>query len=323
MRASTRHAFHVVLLSSALASAASTAHAQASPGAPPPGEDPKRTEDARSRFNRGVELYRDADYRAAIIEFRRAYELVPNWRIQYNLAQACAELQDYPCTLRALQAYLNDGGSEVPADRRAAVETELKRVSGRIARVTVKVNRPDAEVFADETSLGKVPLAQAALVSAGRRRLSATLPSGQTIAKVIEVAGGDEVTVTLDFEAAPAAPARADSGPQAARSEGPSAAPLYIGLVATGVLAAGTVTTGLLSLSAKSDLDKQLDIYPGSPDAISSARSKAETLGLVTDVLGVATIVAAGVTVYLAVSRPSKNVALTVGPGSAGVVGRF
>lgn len=322
MRASPRHVVHAVLLSSAFALAAPAARAQA-PAAPAAGEDPKRTEEARSRFTRGVELYRDGDYRASIIEFRRAYELVPNWRIQYNLAQACAEIQDYPCTLRALQAYLNDGGSEVPADRRAAVETELKRVSGRIARVTVKVNRPDAEIFADETNLGKAPLPQAALVSAGRRRLSATLPSGQTIAKVIEVAGGDEVTVSLEFEAAaPAAPARVDTGP-AVRTETPSSTPLVVGLAVTGVLAAGTLTTGLFTLSAKSDLDKQLDTYPGSPDDISSARKKTETLGLVTDVLGAATIVAAGVTVYLALSRPSKNVALTVGPGSAGVVGRF
>lgn len=323
MRASTRHLFHAVLLSSAFALTTSSARAQA-PTTPVQAEDPKRTEEARARFNRGVELYREGDYRAAIIEFRRAYEIVPNWRIQYNLAQACAEAQDYPCTLRALQTYLKEGGGEIPADRRAAVETELKRISGRIARITVEVNRPDAEIFADETSLGKAPLSQPALVSAGRRRLSATLPSGRTITKTVEVAGGDEVTVTLDFEAAPAAtPPAVDTRPTPAEPARPSSTPLVIGLIATGALAAGTATTGILSLSANSDYDKQLGTYPGSPDAISSAESKLKTLSLVTDVLGAATIVAAGVTVYLAVSRPSKSVAITVGPGSAGVTGRF
>ncbi len=317
MRSRSRHVLHALLTAGALSLGSAEALAQPQP------EDPKRTEEARSRFQRGVELYRDGDYRAAIIEFRRAYELVPNWRIQYNLAQACAEVQDYPCTLRALSAYLADGGGEVPADRRAAVDAELKRVTGRIARVTVKVNQPGAEVFADETSLGKSPLEAAALVSAGRRKLSATLPSGRTVAKIVEVAGGDEVTVALDFEALAPVSAPSPVSPDKSAAPAPSSTPFYIGLIATGVLAAGTATTGLLSLSAKSDLDSELDQIPGSEDAIASARSKTETLGLVTDVLGVATIVAAGVTLYLALSRPSKSVALTVGPRATGFVGRF
>lgn len=332
MRASTRHVVHAVLLSSVVALVTSPARAQ--PAAPQADDvahaeataqvdDEARTNEARARFNRGVELYREGDYGAATIEFRRAYEIVPNWRIQYNLAQACAEAQDYPCAERALKSYLEDGGGEIPADRRLAVEAELKRVSGRIARVTVNVNRPDAEVFADETKLGRSPLSEAVPVSAGRRRLSATLPSGRTISKIIEVAGGDEITVDLDFEALTAAPRAVDTTPTPVRTERPSATPVVIGLVATGLLAAGTATTGILSLSAKSDYDKQLDTFPGSADAISSARSRVETLGLVTDVLGAATIVAAGVSVYLIVTRPSKNVAFTVGPGTTGVAGRF
>ncbi len=226
------------------------------------------------------------------------------------------------------QAYLAEGGAEVPAERRASVEAELKRVTGRIARVSVKVNRPDAEVFADETSLGKTPLAAPALVSAGRRKLSATLPSGQTIAKVVDVAGGDEITVALDFEAAPEAPRRGDK-PETVRivPEAPSSAPVTIGLVTTGVLAAGTLTTGLLTLSSQSDLDKELDRFPGSEDAIAKARSRTETLGVVTDVIGVATVVAAGVTLYLALTRPSAppkpSVGVRIVPGPTGIAGRF
>lgn len=326
MRARTINVVHALLLSSAVVLATPVARAEPPTEAAPQrsaAEDTKRTEEARSRFNRGVELYRDGDYRAAVIEFRRAYELVPNWRIQYNLAQACAEIQDYPCTLRALQTYLDEGGSEVPADRRAAVEAELERVSKRIARVTIEVNRPDAEVFADETSLGKVPLPRPVLISAGRRRLVAMLPSGRSIAKVIEVAGGDELTVSLEFEPTPERIVRPVVEPPPERPARPSAAPIVIGLVATGVLAAGTLTTGLMSLSAQSDLDRELDTFPGSSGRIASERSKVETLGLVTDVLGAATIVAAGVTVYLVVTRPSKNVTLAVGPASAGFVGSF
>lgn len=324
MRSASRTVLRCTMALAALAALAAVPRAaNAQAPSPTTSEDPKRTDEARARFQRGVELYRDGDYRAAIIEFRRAYDLVPNWRIQYNLAQACAEVQDYPCALRALQAYVADGGAEIPSDRRAQVETELKRLTGRIARVTVKVNRPDAELFTDEVSVGKTPLQGAALVSAGRRRISATLPSGQTISKMVEVAGGDEITVNLDFEEAPR-PRPSDAAATKPPTEAPSAAPLYVGLVATGLLAAGTATTGLLALSADRDLTRELDRIPGDGRAIDDARSKTETLGMVTNVLGVATIVAGGVTLYLALTRPTTaKVGVTTLPGGALLSGRF
>lgn len=318
MRTRLRQLLRTTLLSLALTTGVGVAMAQA--------DDPKKTEEARAHFQRGVELYKDADYRTAIIEFRRAYGLIPNWRIQYNLAQACSEVQDYPCAMRALETYLAHGAAEIPADRRAAVDEELRRVRGRIARVRLKTNRAEAEIFVDETSQGKGAPAEPVLVGAGRRRVSATLPTGQTISKVIDVAGGDEPTVTLDFPDAPAAPPTAAKSPES-RSEPPSRVPLYVGVTVTGLLAAGTVATGILSLGAQKDLDNEVGKLPGSDSAINSARSRGRTLAIVTDVLGGAAVVAAGITVYIALTTPSAKssgtVGLAVGPGALGLAGRF
>jgi hypothetical protein len=319
MRTRTATLLRTALLSFALATGAASALAQA------PAEDPKRTEEARAHFQRGVELYKDADYRTAIIEFRRAYGLIPNWRIQYNLAQACSEVQDYPCAMRALEAYLAQGAAEIPADRRASVEEELRRVRGRIARVRIQTNRAEAEIFIDETSQGKGAPPAPVLVGAGRRRVSATLPSGQTVSKVIEVAGGDEPTVALEFPDSP--PPAATPKPIATQSEPPSKVPLYVGVTVTGLLAAGTVATGILSLGAQHDLDNEVAKFPGSSSAIDSARTRGRTLAIVTDVLGGAAVVAAGITVYIALTTPSAKSSTTVGlavaPGSLGLAGKF
>ncbi|MBL8611336.1 MAG: PEGA domain-containing protein [Myxococcales bacterium] len=291
---------------------------------PPSAEDPQRKEEARGRFNRGVELYQEGDFRGALAEFRRAYELVPSWRISYNIAQACAEVQDYACALQSFDQYLAQGGAELAPERRAQVEADVKKLRARIAKVTVRANRADAEIFVDEASFGRTPLRGPALVGAGKRRISATLPSGQTVAKVIEVAGGDAVEVSLVFpDAQPSAPPK----PAPLRTEAPSRAPIYVGLVATGALAAGATVTGVMSLGAKKDLDRELDRLPGSPDGIDDARSRARTFALVTDILGGAAVVAAGVTVVLVLTRPSSGekaaVSIDLGPGSAGVRGRF
>src|SRR4051794_6696164 len=44
--------------------------------------DPK--EEAIARFKRGLELHGEGDFSAALIEFRKAYELAPQYRVLYN-----------------------------------------------------------------------------------------------------------------------------------------------------------------------------------------------------------------------------------------------
>ena len=91
----------------------------------------------------------------------------------------------------------------------------------------------------------------------------------------------------------------------------------------------GTGVTGVLTLGAKSDFDRQLARLPGDPDAISSARSHEKTLALVTDVLGGAAIVSAAITVilYLGAGESSSSRAASirpyVNPTGAGAAGSF
>jgi tetratricopeptide (TPR) repeat protein len=51
------------------------------------------TSEARMRFTRGVKLYHEGSYDAALAEFTKAYRLAPNYRVLYNLAQVQAERQ--------------------------------------------------------------------------------------------------------------------------------------------------------------------------------------------------------------------------------------
>src|SRR5271163_3770938 len=50
---------------------------------------------ARQHFTRGVRLYEEDDFRTALIEFNRAYEIAPNWQVLYNIGQAYYQLRDY------------------------------------------------------------------------------------------------------------------------------------------------------------------------------------------------------------------------------------
>ena len=69
---------------------------------------------SKRSLNRGVELYQDEAYRAALIEFERAYEISPDYRLLYNIGGTKLQLQDFLGAARAYERYLTEGGDEVP-----------------------------------------------------------------------------------------------------------------------------------------------------------------------------------------------------------------
>src|SRR5205823_3161495 len=69
-------------------------------------------DEGRKHFQAGVQFYKEGDFRAALIEFKRAYESAPNYKVLYNLGQTNLELQDYAQALTSFQKYLTDGGKD-------------------------------------------------------------------------------------------------------------------------------------------------------------------------------------------------------------------
>ena len=318
----TRHVLAPVLLCSLLGLGVPVGVVHAEPAAQAEG---------RAHFKRGVDFYKEGDYRSAMIEFKRAYELAPNYKVLYNLGQTSLELQDYAAALRSFERYLSDGGKDVAAARRAQVEGDIEKLKKRVARIEVTTNVPDAEVFLDDVSVGKTPLSAPIAVSAGRRKVSA-VKAGITAMRVVDIAGGDSLTVALEIveptmvtqAPAPSAPSRSpEPSSSPARTAEPlqtsiflSSAPpaqssgstgVWIGITATGVLAAGTVATGLLALNAKKDFDNTVARYGVDPQTVDDARQKTRTLALVTDILGGATILTGGITIIAAAASGGRS----------------
>ena len=299
--------------------------------------------EADGHYKRGVELYKEADYRAALIEFRRAYDLMPAYQALYNIAETHYQLQDYAGALKAFEHYLADGGGQLSAERRDAVEKDIAKLRLRVAKVELVTSVPDVEVTVDDVAVGKTPFSQPVMVSAGRRKIVATKSGRPPFTKVIDVAGGDSIKLPIDISAdaasPPDVPPKGGPAPESPRGSVPA-----LPWIATGVLAGGAVVTGVLALGASNDLTKELDARPGNADSVSSAHSKAFSLGLATDVLAGAAIVAAGVSIYFTVSalssdkaekpagalrlrRPGERAPVTVrvtaGPRSVALTGSF
>lgn len=325
-------AFALAPLFSASVALAAPAPAHAAPRSP---ERPATPSDAaREHFARGVALFQEGQHAAALVEFRRAYEAVPNFRVEYNIARTCLELKEDACALGAFEHYLSEGGSNVDAPRRAEIERELAKLRRRVGAIELLVNVPGADVSIDEVPVGTSPLPSPVPVAAGRHRIAASLPSGPSSYRFIEVAGGEHLSVALTI-AVPKAPepvvALAPQLPPLVHvlpPRAPDHTGLWIGLAITSTLATGAGITGYFAAREHAEFEQSLRSPTASSGEADRHRAQGRTLSLITDA-GAATALAVGaVTLYLALNpersrlRPAASAStlqLQAGPQGVGL----
>ena len=292
---------------------------------------PNNSEAGRGHFDRGVDYYRDGNINAALIEFKRAYEAAPNYRVLYNLGQVANALNDYVEAQRYFQRYLQDGGAEIDAERRAEVNAMISKLGGRIASLTVACNVDGAQIFVDDVPVGTTPLNGALRVSAGQRRISAAVSGRPRSTRVIEAVGGERLSVEIEMQAAPP-PVTTPSDVATAEpssSSGQNVA-LWLG-VATGALAVGTGVVGYLAAQDGSKFHDALD-RTSTANEINRLHDRAETKAILTDVLLGATAITGAITLYFVFSGgkadkpPSETTGtarLNMGLGSLQLSGNF
>lgn len=294
-------------------------------GAAPPTREQKA--EAQRRFEAGKDLYEENDFRGALIEFKRAYQLAPHFKLLYTIAQVYYQLQDYASSLQTFEKYLTDGGREVPAARRAEVDKEIERLKTRVAKVEIVCNKKGAEVAIDEVEVGSTPLSKPVLVSAGRRKITVSMKGKATVSRVLDVAGGDSTSVTIELqdEEARSKPAASSAPAPSSKPEGlgPASKGVWIGWGVTGALAVGTVITGVLALQASKNLADKRETANVGADALEAASTKTSALALTTDILGAATLVAGGVSLYFTLKKPSSTVQVGWAPSGMVVRGQF
>jgi len=329
--------------------ACSLGHAQAAPpevsssavgeASAPSTPSTEARQQASTHFSRGVELFEEGAFRASLVEFQRAYELAPDYRLLYNIGHAEMELHDYLRATQSYERYLSDGGSAIPAERQREVEKMLRSLVGRVGRLAIHVNVMAAEVFVDEQRAGLSPLASTVAVNVGRHRVYGRTVHGAIGEQIVDVAGGDlaEVNLELSVPGAPPgllavadAPAAKPTDKSLSRKQRAALASwaLAVPAVATAVVA------GVLAHGKADDLDAVLDMKPATPASKESAdelRDAAHAWAIASDVMtGVsAALVVTGVVLWMRGQNQEKEVpsrgaiSWGLGVGTGYMVGHF
>ena len=246
---------------------------------------------ASAHFRRGVELFQEEAFRAALVEFQRAYEIAPDFRLLYNIGQTKLELQDYLGAAQSYERYLSEAYLDISPERRTEVEGALSALRERVASVNITVNRKDAEILLDDVKIGTSPITSAVMVNVGRHRVTARTKYGATDTEMVDVAGGDTANVTLELAAPSQNQVIVMNGEKVWNRAERTAIATWGAAGAVGVSA---LVTGLMAKGGQQDLDKMLT-QDTSRKELSNKRGNVRTLAITTDVLvGTAAALAVG-----------------------------
>src|ERR1044071_9932678 len=269
--------------------------------------------EAGKHFQRGVTLYNEADFRAALVEFRRAYETSPNAAVLYNIGQTYYQLQNYAAALVALGRYLTESGPS--ASHRREVEATVETLQSRVGKVAITTNLPGADITVDDELIGKTPLDDAVLVSIGRRKVTALRDGRVTETRFVDVAAGDTVNVALS------AGTRNEQLTTTPRTSGRSSPTL--GWVITGGLGVVAIGTGAGAYLESKSLQDARGKYQTDANALNSKANLTKWLARTADVSGVLAVVGAAIIVWRSRSSDASETHVALTPSGIQIAGKF
>jgi len=159
-------------------------------------------EEARQHFEQAVALYQAEDYEAALVEFRASYELNPIPQVLFNIAVTLHDLDRVIEAMDTLDVYLEQATDE-PGERRAQAHNLYVRLSELLATVSINCGEDGAEITVDDESQGRTPLPNPLRFLAGSYRLELSLEGYRPYQQLLEVTGGQELTLDIDLEPLP------------------------------------------------------------------------------------------------------------------------
>ena len=265
-------------------------------------ENEQAEQQAAAHFEKGVELYNEGSLDAALVEFERAYELVPNYRLLYNLAQIQAERHQYIAAIELFQEYLKAGGNQIAPARREQAKADIAQLEERIAYLQVESNVEGADLFVDDVPAGTLPLAKNVPVNPGVCEVRLEKAGYAPATRRIKVAGGEQQSIEV-----PMTPLRVVDGAEGGMGEATANyRPAWVTTASALALGGATLALGLVASDANRALDTELDRLDNESN-IASARKRLKTYSALTDGFAAASVVALGLAVYFWVAPPERG----------------
>jgi hypothetical protein len=153
--------------------------------------------ESEQHFQRGLRLWDQSDFKGALVELRRSYELNPKPDLLYNVAFVLVRLGDPVPAVEALDRVLKDPGSLAPERVETARRARDEQAS-HIGQLLVKSN-VDATISLDGVDIGRAPMTAAVPVGRGSHWLAASAEGHAPLVDRFEIAGGQTLELPMNL----------------------------------------------------------------------------------------------------------------------------
>jgi tetratricopeptide (TPR) repeat protein len=166
-------------------------------------EELKREKTAEIHFDRGVDFFRDGMIAAALAEFLKSYKASPHWAVLYNVGVCYYRLGRYDESIQTFERYVEEGGEEIPPERRFTVEKMKIKMAASYGSIAVECDTPGVRVTIDGSHTFQTPLEEPIPIAAGIHSIFIYHYGHYPILEEITVASGEESVVPVKLEMTP------------------------------------------------------------------------------------------------------------------------
>lgn len=187
------------LLLAALLTTETVAFAQPKPAAT---TDVRATlpDPARHAWDAAKQLADANDYKGALVEFQRAYDLSQNPRVLYNVGVVEKLLTHYARAVAAWNRELTEGAGKLTPSETVELKNAIGIVQQFVTAIDVTANEPDATLFIDDYAVGKTPFTASVPIDVGKHTLKLTKTGFVDSTQQVDVAAGQRTAVTFKIE---------------------------------------------------------------------------------------------------------------------------
>ena len=151
-----------------------------------------QVDEYKPRMERGIKLFQDKNYVAAIVEFEAAYKVRPKASPLINISLCHKGLFNYPKAIAALELALAKHSDTMDQADIKAAKDAIAEMRDLLAYVTIKVDPPTATVTVDDAELPPDALASPVPLGPGPHRIAATAEGHARAEQTVSVASGEK-----------------------------------------------------------------------------------------------------------------------------------
>jgi hypothetical protein len=160
----------------------------------------RRKEEAKQRFQRGIELVQNENWDAALAEFLASRELFPTRVALKNAALSLRQLKRYVEALAMYNELLTQFGASIPPEERKTIDEAIAQLKTTVGEIVVESDQAGSTVVIDGQQQGTTPLAPVA-VNAGTHSVRVAKEGYETFETQVLVAGGRRQSVSARLKA--------------------------------------------------------------------------------------------------------------------------